>query len=189
MTPPDDLSRRRVLTLALAAIPGTMLAATTSGCAGTPANDRMLSFRSLDEALRELDRLTQPEPLAPATEWDWATTLNHCAQSIEFSMTGFPQARSRLFQLTAGATALKIFSWRGRMTHDLGEAIPGAPLLSRNADTTAAIARLKRAAQDFAQWTEPLQPHFAYGELTRKEYEQAHAMHLADHFSAFQQKA
>jgi hypothetical protein len=51
------------------------------------------------------------------------------------------------------------------------------------------VERLKQAALAFAHWTQPLRPHFAYGELSRAEYEQAHAMHLANHFSAFDQKA
>ena len=42
-----------------------------------------------------------------------------------------------------------------------------------------------KAAQDFAAHTGPLQPHFAYGALDKAQYEQAHAMHLANHLSAF----
>jgi hypothetical protein len=40
--------------------------------------------------------------------------------------------------------------------------------------------------QTFAQHTGPLMPHFAYGALDKADYEQAHAMHLANHFSAFE---
>ncbi len=152
-------------------------------------NDRRLAFKSLDEALRELDLLTQAEALKPATAWNWAQTLVHCAQSIEYSMTGFPHAKSQIFQRTVGAAAFNVFSWRGRMTHDLAEPIPGAPLLEGSTDTAAAEARLRRAVQNFQQRAEPLRPHFAYGELSKSEYEQAHAMHLANHFSAFRQKA
>jgi hypothetical protein len=39
--------------------------------------------------------------------------------------------------------------------------------------------------QAFLKWTGPLRPHFAYGELAKPEYELAHAMHLANHLSAF----
>ncbi len=151
-------------------------------------NDRRLTFKSLDEALRELDRLTQAEALQPATAWNWTQTVNHCAQSVEYSMIGFPQAKAQAFQRTVGAAAFKVFSWRGRMTHDLGEPIPGAPLLEASNDAAAAAGRLKQAALAFTQWTEPLRPHFAYGELSKAEYEQAHAMHLANHFSAFHQR-
>jgi hypothetical protein len=41
----------------------------------------------------------------------------------------------------------------------------------------------------FSAWTKPLQPHFAYGALSKPDYEQAHAMHLAQHLSGFKLKA
>ena len=67
-------------------------------------NDRRLLHASLNDAMRELDRLKNPQALPPATAW----------------------------------------SWQG-----------------------------------------PLRPHFAYGKLSKPEFERAHAMHLANHFSAF----
>ena len=151
--------------------------------------DRRLVFTSLNDALRELDRLAKAVVQKPGTVWTWPQTLIHCAQSIEYSMTGFPQAKSPIFQRTIGAVAYRVFSWRGRMTHDLAEPIPGAPSLEASIDAASAIARLQRAVQDFRSRKEPLRPHFAYGELTKSEYEHAHAMHLANHFSAFDVQA
>ena len=123
--------------------------------------------------------------LEPATAWTWAQTLVHCAQSIEYSLQGFPLPKSALFQNTLGAAAFKVFTLRGRMSHNLAEPIPGAPALDANASAEGALARLRQAVQDFGAHTGPLQPHFAYGALSRAQYEQAHAMHLANHLSAF----
>lgn len=159
------------------------LAAGCSGDDGAP--HRGLRFASLAEAGVELTRLAQAPALDSKAAWNWAQTLNHCAQSIEFSMQGYPQAKSRFFQLTAGAAAFQVFAWRGRMTHDLTEPIPGAPALDAQAGADTALARLQQAVAAFRAWSGPLQPHFAYGELSHAEYEQAHAMHLADHFSLF----
>jgi hypothetical protein len=153
-----------------------------------PSNDRQLVFATLAQALQEAVRLTaaSARPLEPATAWSWSQTLEHCAQSIEFSLQGFPQPKSAWFQHTAGAAAFSVFAWRSRMTHNLAEPIPGAPALPAAVpDASAALARLQRAARDFAAHAGPLQPHFAYGALGRAQYEQAHAMHLANHFSAF----
>lgn len=147
--------------------------------------DRQLVFASLEEALRELTRLAQATALKSATTWTLPQTLVHCAQSIEYSMTGFPQPKSPLFQATAGALAFKAFAWRGRMRHDLAEPIPGAPPLGADTELAAGLARLQQAVVTFHAATTPLRPHFAYGELSKSEYEQAHAMHLANHFSAF----
>lgn len=152
-------------------------------------NDRHLQFASLAAAGEELARLAQAKELISGAIWGWAQTLVHCAQSIEYSMSGFPESKSRLFQRTIGAAAIGVFSWRGRMTHDLSEPIPGAPALDARADAAQAVERLRASMLNFLQWSQPLRPHFAYGELTRQEYELAHAMHLANHLSAFRVKA
>jgi hypothetical protein len=38
----------------------------------------------------------------------------------------------------------------------------------------------------FARFNGTLRPHFAYGELTKPQYERAHLMHLANHWTQFQ---
>jgi hypothetical protein len=179
MTAPKHSSRRIFLLSTTAAI----ATATTTACQEATMSDRQLAFKTLDEALRELDRLASAPALKIATGWTLAQTLDHCAQSIEYSLTGFPESKSALFQNTAGALALKVFSWRGRMSHSLTEPIPGAPALDGNIGP--ATARLRQAVQNFHSHTTALRPHFAYGELSKAAYEQAHAMHLANHFSAF----
>jgi len=181
---------RRAFVLSAAGVTAAgVAAAVLQGCKEAPVNDRQLVFPSLDEALRELDRLAKAEPLKPATAWSWPQTLDHCAQSIEYSMTGFPQAKSQVFQRTVGTLAFNVFAWRGRMSHDLAEPIPGAPPLDAASDGAAAGARLLRAVQTFQKWTDPLRPHFAYGALGKAEYARAHAMHLANHFSVFDTRA
>ena len=182
------LARREFLACTVAVAPVALLGVSISACQGPSSNHRALTFTSLSAAMEELGRLTKPEPLAPAAAFSWAQTLAHCAQSIEFSMTGFPQPKSALFQNTVGATAFKVFSMRGRMSHDLADPIPGAPSLDANTDVAQALARLRQSVAAFQQWKEPLKPHFAYGQLNKAEYDQAHAMHLAQHFSGFGQR-
>jgi hypothetical protein len=178
--------RRRLLLNAASAAPLGFITLGNAGCQQDPTMDRQLSFKTLDAALAELTRLAQAPTLTPHTAWNWGQTLNHLAQSIEYSMTGFPEAKSALFQRTVGATAFQVFAWRGRMSHPLDDPIPGAPSLGPGTDTAAALARLQNAVHAFQQHSGPLQPHFAYGALDKNAYEQAHAMHLANHFSAFE---
>lgn len=156
----------------------------TTGCQSEGSTDRNLHLVSLDEALAEAMRLASATLPATDSMWTLPQTLVHCAQSIEYSITGFPIPRSKLFQRTVGATAFNVFAWRGRMTHDLTEAIPGAPTLDNENSVEAAIVRLQKAVDAFRLAKEPLQPHFAYGTLNKEDYELAHAMHLANHFSA-----
>jgi|GEM_PF-176446 len=184
---PPAASGRRAF---LAAGAGAALAA--AGAAGyflhRPGNDRQLVFATLHDAMREAERLNAAavHALEPATAWTWAQTLVHCAQSIEYSLQGFPSPKSALFQNTLGTAAFQVFALRGRMSHNLAEPIPGAPALDApTTDASVAMARLRQAVQGFAIHTDALQPHFAYGALTRPQYEQAHAMHLANHLSAF----
>eukprot|EP01034_Spumella_vulgaris_P038230 gene38230-47203_t len=164
-------------------------AAGLAGCTGASTEDRQLRFASLAAAEDELARLAQARELASSAAWSWPQTLSHCAQSIEFSMSGFPQSKSALFQRTVGSAALGVFSWRGRMTHDLAEPIPGAPALGSETDPAQALQRLHAAIAAFRAWTGPLRPHFAYGALGKQDYELAHAMHVANHLSAFRAKA
>ncbi len=154
-----------------------------TGCA--PGQDRGLQFSTLAAALEEVNRLAQAPALDSKAAWNWSQTLVHCAQSIEFSMTGFPQHKSALFQQTVGAAAFAVFSWRGKMTHDLAEPIPGAPVLASDTPARAALERVRMAITAFGQWGRELKPHFAYGQLDKHHYEQAHAMHLAQHLSGF----
>lgn len=183
--PSPEPDRRRLLKVSAAVAAGGSAAA----CAGPSAQDRQLQFATLAEALKEADALSKASALESATRYNWAQTLAHTAQSIEFSMTGFPQPKPAWFQRTLGAAALGVFNWRGRMSHDLGEPIPGAPDLPAAQDAAQALARLQAAVAAFAAWTGPLQPHFAYGALDKPAYERAHAMHLANHLSAFRVKA
>ena len=184
-TPSSGFSRRAFLTWGAR---GGVVAAGVGYWLMQPNHDRQLVFGTLGEAMREVERLSAApvRPLDPATAWNWQQTLEHCAQSIEYSLQGFPQPKSALFQSVLGAPAFQVFAWRGRMSHNLAEPIPGAPALDALApDATAALARLREAVQAFTAHAGPLQPHFAYGALDKAQYEQAHAMHLANHLSAF----
>lgn len=179
-----DVRRRRVA-VGILGVPAAAALAGLSACQGTTATDRALSFTSLAAAEAELARLSATAKLRSAAVWTWAQTLVHGAQSIEYSMVGFPESNSALFQRTVGAAAFSVFGWRGRMSHDRTEPIPGAPALDSALVPAAALARLQAAVAAFRQWSGPLRPHFAYGVLDKPAYEQAHAMHLADHLSQF----
>ena len=135
---------------------------------------------SVDNALAMLDSLSG-RTLTNAGDWSAAQVFTHIAQSIEYSMTGYPTAKSALFQNTAGKAALAVFSSRRAMSHNLHEPIPGAPVLDANADIDQAVARTRAALLRFADYSGPLQPHFAYGALSHKQYALAHAMHLNNH--------
>lgn len=114
--------------------------------------------------------------------WSLAQVLDHAAQSIEYSMAGFPEMKSALFRHTVGGAAFAVFKARGAMNHSLDEPIPGAPALAAPDALPAAIERVLKALHDFGAYTGTLRPHFAYGELDKADYTRAHLMHLANHW-------
>lgn len=161
------------------------VAVAMTGCGAPNGADRQLVFAGLADAMRELDRLKEAVPLDAAANWTWSKTLLHCAQSIDYSMSGYPDLKSALFQNTAGAAAFSFFRSRGRMSHNLIEAIPGAATLDANAHVAVAVAALRKSVATFLAFGGALQPHFAYGALGKADYECAHAMHIANHLSVF----
>ncbi|MFM6992397.1 MAG: DUF1569 domain-containing protein [Rhodoferax sp.] len=169
----------------LAKTGAAVLVAAGTGSASASESDRALLFQTLAQAMGEVKALAQSRSITSHTQWSFPQTLVHAAQSIEYSMTGFPQPRSALFQHTVGAAAFAMFDLRGRMFHSLVEPIPGAPAVEASTDLYQAVERLEVAVVRFGAWNAPLQPHFAYGLLTKSAYERAHAMHLANHLSAF----
>ena len=136
---------------------------------------------SLDQVLHWLDRLDATPQARSTGAWPLVAVLEHLAQSVEMSLHGFPQPRGAMFQRTAGAAAFAVFKWRGRMSHALDQPIPGAPALTLSGDWHPASLRLRRAIAAFQAWRGPLQPHFAYGALSRADFDLAHRMHIADH--------
>ncbi|MDN3922301.1 DUF1569 domain-containing protein [Roseateles violae] len=167
--------QRRHLLIAASAPP--LLA----GCSGelTPG---FASWKQARESVLEL--LFRPRTLQGA--WTLPQMLQHAAQSIEYSMQGFPEAKSALFRHTIGKAAFAVFDARGKMNHDLAEPIPGAPALDAQHALKTSVQRLLDAMEAFAAFKGELKPHFAYGELSRAEYERAHLMHLANHWTQLQ---
>ncbi len=138
----------------------------------------MLTFAEVSRALDVLEE-SPPErvgglPLAQA--------LEHCAQSIEYSLRGYPSLRSRLFRATVGRIAKRKFLTQGRMRHDTTAPVPGAPPLGTS-DLAGALTRLRAAIHAFKAHDGPLAEHLAYGPCNKAEYEALHAMHVADHLS------
>jgi hypothetical protein len=137
--------------------------------------------QSLDQSLQWLDSLERAVRVSAVGAWPLGAVLEHLAQSIEMSIDGFPQPKGALFQRTAGNAAFAFFKWRGRMSHGLAEPIPGAPPLGAGADWKPGALRLRQAITRFNGHSGPLQPHFAYGELTKPEFALAHSLHIANH--------
>lgn len=151
-----------------------------SGCG---ARGRNLKFSNLDQVLAEMERLEVATDLQLQQPWSMYKILNHLAQSAEYSMTGYPQMDSPIVR-TFARLAFNMFRSRGYMSHPLGAPVPGAPEIPEEGPVADGYQRLRNAISDFRAFTGVLFPHFSYGQLNREEWEVAHSMHCADHFSS-----
>jgi len=143
------------------------------------ASDR---FASIDAALKTLEQLRSAAPRMTGA-WDLPHVLHHAAQSIEYSIGGFPQPKPAWFRASVGTYAFALFNARGQMTHSLSEPIPGAPDIAQGQPLGAAIDHAVAALQAFDRHDGVLAPHFAYGALGKADYTRAHLMHLANHWT------
>jgi len=139
-------------------------------------------FASIADALKTLEQLRTEAPRMTGA-WDLPHVLHHTAQSIEYSITGFPVPKPAWFRATLGSYALALFNARGQMTHSLNESIPGAPDIAQGQPLGPAIDHAIAALQDFERHDGVLAPHFAYGALDKPAYTRAHLMHLANHWA------
>lgn len=141
-------------------------------------------FSSLAEARAALVSLRDAGVTRTARGMSLHQALTHCAQSLEFSLTGFPQEKSLLFRRTAGRLAAALFTRRGYLKHDLAAVVPGAEAIAPEGDLAAAWTRLLTAIDRFEQHQGPLREHFAFGAQDKASLGRLQAMHLADHLSA-----
>ncbi len=132
-------------------------------------------MKTFAEVLTKLNAVEQAD--RPGLGW----ALAHCAQSLEFSVNGFPTQRPAWFQKTIGQIVLGRFLKKGAMSHDIEAPIPGATDVDRATSLADGAARLRAAIALFQAHSGPLKPHVVYGSVDRPGYEAVHAMHIANH--------
>lgn len=140
---------------------------------------------TIDAALQYIEQLSKGS-VASSGRWNAFQVFSHCAQTVEFSMLGYPAPKSALFQSTAGKLAFAVFSSKQKMKHSLSEPIAGAPVLQAAGDPKQALARLHKALSDFQHFEGTLAPHFAYGALSKADYALAHVLHFSNHLEEIQ---
>lgn len=145
---------------------------------------QILKMASLPEALSSTEALVSKRGFAVGGAWSFSQVLLHCAQSIEYSMTGYPRLKPWLVRATVGRLALALLLKRGYMRHDVSAPIPGAPAIEPTPDLTQALQKLRRSCDAFRSFERQLSPHFLLGPMSKQQYERLHAMHVADHLSA-----
>ena len=143
---------------------------------------KKLQLASLNEVLTVLDQLEKSENVS-SSGWSVYKVLQHCAQTIDYSMSGYPKYKPVWFRNTIGKIVFSKFFRQGYMSHDLAAPVPGSPLLTVEGNLQEGIALLRGTIARFLAFEGTLKPHLVFGQLTKAQYDKYFAMHVADHFS------
>jgi hypothetical protein len=144
-----------------------------------PEGPYHLSLSSVRQTISQV----KAKQLISRSNWSPFMIFSHLAQSVELSMTGYPQHKSDWFKSNIGRRVFEMFAAKKQMKHGLDEPIPGALLIGNDGDHYQGIQRLELALDYFEQYEGLMQPHFAYGPLSKAEYEVAHALHFYNHLT------
>lgn len=132
----------------------------------------------LDRALARVDKAIAAGE-APRGTWTLPQVIEHCAQSLECVVNGFPVQKPWLVRRTVGVLVSRIFIAKGKMSHNVTALIPGLPALSETSPEKAR-ARLAAAIEAFAQ-KDTLAEHFFFGRLSHEQHAKLQSAHVFDH--------
>ena len=142
-------------------------------------------LENLAQAREALQKLRTAGASTPSRGMTLHQVLLHCAQSIDYSLRGFPRMKSKFVRATVGRIVVGRFLSAGRMSHNLAAPVPGAPAIPEQGELERAWTELFAALDRFEKHEGLLHEHFIFGALSKESFGRLHAMHIADHLSAF----
>jgi len=119
--------------------------------------------------------------LGPRGKYGFSETAQHAAQSIAYSMTGYPKLAPVSLRLTVGRAVKHVFLRRGAMRHDLSAPVSGAPDLDPGMPDLTAVRLLRDAVTRLGAFNGTLQPHPTYGRCTKDQVATLQTLHLREH--------
>ena len=125
--------------------------------------------------------------LSPRGTYTFSQTVQHAAQSIGYSMTGYPRLAPVSLRVTVGRAVKHLFLRRGAMRHNLSAPVSGAPDLDPGLRDLAAIAVLRATVSRLAGFDGALQPHPTYGRCTKEQVASLQTLHLREHLPGVDQ--
>ncbi|MCH9670334.1 MAG: DUF1569 domain-containing protein [Gammaproteobacteria bacterium] len=139
-----------------------------------------------DDLTEYLQRLEDASSIRVRDGWSVEAVLHHCAQSIDFSVHGFPRYKPTFLRRTVGSLVARKFLRSGAMSHNRKEAIPGAPQAPGDQTLSDSLDAMRTAIATFRDSTVVPREHFILGRLSREQFERIHVMHAANHFEWFE---
>jgi hypothetical protein len=117
--------------------------------------------------------------------WSPYKTFVHCAQTIDYSIKGYPKNKPVIIQKTIGKLVLKKFLKQGFMKHSLTAPVPGAPDIGEDGSSNDGLNILIKSIDQFEKYNGSLSKHLIFGEMTKEEYSMYFAMHIYNHLEEF----
>ncbi len=140
---------------------------------------RELRFKTLDDARREL-ALLEKGPVATTGNWNYFQILTHCATSLEGTMKGVKREMSWWRRHVSGPLGARKVMSQGFIPAGVN-AVMNPTFEKLEGDEKEALARLRKAMEDFEKFEGVLSEHPRFGPLKKKKWVHFHAMHLANH--------
>lgn len=141
-----------------------------------------ITLTSLETAKQELLNLKEQQG-SKSKGWSPYVIFVHCSKTIEFSMSGYPALKPAIIRNTVGKIAFHKFMKQGYMRHDLMADVPGSEPIKDSGTFQEGKQILLQSIDKFSQYKGELQPHLLFGKLSKENYDQYFAMHIADHLS------
>ncbi len=143
---------------------------------------KRIQLSTLNDAKKELHKLKSAQEVK-WKNWNISEICLHCAQTIQYSMTGYPKMKPLLIRVTIGKLAIKKFLRQGFMKHDLTAHVPGSNPIDTTLSKEESIDELMKTIRKFESFHGTLKPHLLFGNLTKEDYGTYFAMHIADHLN------
>ncbi len=145
---------------------------------------KKIRYKNFDEVLRALEKM-EKYSFKLIGDWDGYQHVMHCANSIQYSTTGYPTGKPYLLQETLGKTAFYLFKSSGALSHNTNAFTPGDEPIPKNG-LQSGIDNYRSQIIRFLDWDLPLCPHPFFGTLSKNNFIRFHAMHFANHFEQFE---
>ena len=145
----------------------------------TTTGRRPLQFATLAEVMPDVDRLLQGH--RTVGRWSLAQICNHLAQTLIYSIEGFPDRAPWLLRRTFGAFAKRHVLATGVIRE--GGKLPERYLPRPGLDDRAEAEALRGALHLYSAHPGPLADHPLFGPLDRAEWTRIHCVHSAHHLS------
>jgi hypothetical protein len=143
-------------------------------------NRRKLDLRSIDAALREVERL-HTGGWRRVGQWSLAQACDHLTTSVRYSLEGFPGKGNWAIKFFLGP----VLRWNYLRTRHIPAGFPTHPDAAPRPelDETESVERFRQWMEKLRAHPGPFCPHPFFGHFKPKDWIEYHLIHASHHLS------